>query len=126
LIWRQCRKIGYAAIPLSRCFFRQAAAGKLFDRRFNRIVVTLIKAYPDFRLLHWLKALISYAFCHGRLTDGVKTAIDMAGKYTGRKEATDMTVSLAEELMRKGKAKGREEGREERKAGRKARQKRWS
>jgi hypothetical protein len=102
---------GHPVVRALLSALQAAAAGKLSDRRFERIVATLIKAHPDFRFPHWLTALISYTFCHGRLSGGLETAIDITGKYIGRKEATDMTVSLAEELMRKGEAKGREEGR---------------
>jgi predicted transposase YdaD len=101
---------GHPAVRALLLALQAAAAGKLSERRFDQIVAELTKAYPDFRVPHWLTAFMSYALCHGRFANGVETAIDIAGKYIGRKEATDMTATIAEELMRKGREEGREEG----------------
>jgi hypothetical protein len=101
---------GHPAVGALLSALQAAAAGKLSEDRFDRIVATLFKAHPDFRFPRWLTALSSYAFCHGRFAEGMETAIDIMGKYLGRKEVEAMTVSIAEELMRKGEAKGRAEG----------------
>jgi predicted transposase/invertase (TIGR01784 family) len=89
----------------------QLASKNRLVREFDRIISRLLALKNDPRIKDWLKPFARYAMSVAKI--GIEQIIQAFSKILNEKEAYNMAMTTAEELIVKGEARGKIEGKKE-------------
>ncbi len=91
----------------------QTAPRRQLDRHLGAITDMMADAYADHRARDWRFALETYFAAHCDVKSAEDLVQNTFGKFIDKKEAEAMVTTLADRLMRKGRAEGKAEGKAE-------------
>jgi hypothetical protein len=86
----------------------QLASKNRLVREFDRIISRLLALKNDPRMKGWLKSFARYAMSVAKI--GIEQIIQAFSKILNEKEAYNMAMTTAEELMVKGEVRGKIQG----------------
>jgi predicted transposase YdaD len=91
----------------------RAASKRELGKSMGVVLQAAAEEREEFRRKDWLRALLRYYLVLEKPHEGLKAIAGTLGGIMDRKEAEEMTASLAEELILQGRVEGRAEGRVE-------------
>jgi hypothetical protein len=88
----------------------RAASNRELGKSMDAVLRAAMGETEEFRRKDWLRTLLHYYSALDKPPGGLKAVAEMLSEIMGRKEAEEMTASLAEELILQGRAEGEAKG----------------